>query len=78
MVLYIVIIKKFSRKLISRVYFSRELRENIFFRENISIYSIQVLKRWTTLFWKNVLSKFRKKLTIMLIFRKLNKNFEKF
>ena len=40
MVLYIVIIKKISRKLISRVYLSRELRENIFIRENISIYSI--------------------------------------
>ena len=40
--------------------------------------NIQVLKRWTTLFWKNVLSKFRKTIKIKLIFRKLNKNLEKF
>ena len=39
MVLYIVAIQKFSRRLISRIYLSRELRENIFIRENISIYS---------------------------------------
>ena len=40
--------------------------------------NIQVLKRWTTLFWKFFLVNFEKQLKIKLIFRKLNKNLEKF
>ena len=59
MVLYIVVIQKFSRRLISRIYLSREFRENIFIRENISIYSTSYTVLYYWLFYPYLLDYWR-------------------